>query len=115
MVSGFRIKIYSPLLARIPTLFPLENLRFSPFSMTSTRGNASRIRSGEPSVDPLSDTITSNSVECTPEKMELRQLLITLKSFQQRITIDNFTIDPRPFVWIPHNMERRQVALPCRS
>ena len=92
IVSGFRMRTYSPWLARIPTLFPFENRRFTPFSIKTTCGNFSRINSMDPSVDPLSETMTSKVVECVPAKMEVRQSVITLRSFQHSMTIDSFIV-----------------------
>src|SRR4051812_45478410 len=91
-VSGFSIRMYSPLLAQMPTLLPFANPKFFPFSITCTEGNWRRITSTDPSVDPLSDTMISKSTDCVQVKMDLRQSLITFKSFQQIMTIDNFIV-----------------------
>src|SRR3990172_2923707 len=48
------------------------------------------MNSMEPSVEPLSETMTSNSVECVPAKIDRRQSAMTVRSFQQRMTTDNF-------------------------
>src|SRR5437868_4109780 len=75
----------------MPTLFPRANPRFCLFSMTWTSGKFVRINSTEPSVDPLSETMISKSVECVRSIIERRQSSITFKSFQQMMTIDSFT------------------------
>src|SRR5271165_660637 len=92
IVSGFRMSTYSPRLARIATLLPFANLRFRPFSITCTRGNLPRMYSTEPSEEPLSETMTSNSVSCVVAYMDRRQSLMTLRSFQHNMTIDNFIV-----------------------
>src|SRR6185437_9669167 len=48
------------------------------------------MRSIEPSVEPLSETITSKSILFVFSKIERRQFSITFQSFQQIITIDSF-------------------------
>src|SRR5207245_8006575 len=50
----------------------------------------SRMNSTDPSVEPLSETMTSNSVECVSAQMERRHSLIVSRSFQQTVTMDNF-------------------------
>src|SRR6266576_7128056 len=75
------------------TLLPFANLRFAPFSISRTWGNSLRMNSIEPSVDPLSETMTSKSVECVEAQMDRRQSEMTLRSFQHKITMDNFKSD----------------------
>ena len=80
---------------RIPTLFPLANPRLAPFSTTLTVGYLLRINSMEPSVEPLSDTITSHSTVLLSWTSESKQSVMTFRSFQQMITMDSFMASDR--------------------
>jgi len=48
-------------------------------------------------VDPLSEMMTSNSVERVPAKIDCKQFEITFRSFQQMITMASFMVRPFPF------------------
>src|ERR1700722_6581814 len=100
IVSGLRIKTYAPQLARMPTLLALANLKFTPFSITRTCGYLARMNSTESSVDPLSDTITSNSEELVVAKIDCRQSEMTLRSFQHKITIESFILSSAFFIFV---------------
>src|SRR5260370_38900443 len=95
IVSGFKIRTYSTLLARIPALFPRAKPRFCWFSTTRTCGYRLRTNSIESSTEPLSETMTSKSVECVPSWMERKQSRRTRRSFQQIMTIESFIDDFR--------------------
>src|ERR1700690_1631799 len=80
----------------------------------------------DPSVDPLSETMTSKSSDFVPWKIDRKQSEITFRSFQHRMTMDSFikwcnssfkrsSVDSRQSIYRGGTPRRRTTSLRDRK